>query len=119
MGIGYYRRVQPSFILNGQDVTMTGIAVDVTNRLPGRFVLNTRLGYENAAYLTRGVPVPGVPDRDDQFLRLALELRHPLRLTDKLAGEWAVFFNYNQNDSNQAVFSFDQNVAGVRFGLIY
>jgi hypothetical protein len=36
-----------------------------------------------------------------------------------VGGEWAVFFNYNQNDSNQAVFSFDQNVAGVRFGLIY
>jgi hypothetical protein len=119
LGIGYYRRVQPSFILNGQDVIMTGLAFDVVNQLPGRFVLNTRAGFENAAYETRGTPAPGMPDRDDQFLRLALELRHPLQLTEKLGGEWAIFFNYNQNDSNQAVFSFDQNVAGVRFGLIY
>lgn len=119
LGLGYYRRVQPSFILNGQDVTMTGLALTVSNQLPGRFVLSTRAGYENAAYETRGTPQPGIPDRDDEFLRLALELSHPLRLTDKVAGEWAVFFNYNQNDSNQAVFSFDQNVAGIRFGLIY
>jgi hypothetical protein len=119
LGLGYYRRVQPSFILNGQDVTMTGLAVNMTNQLPGRFVLNTRAGYEDASYQTRGTPIPGSVDRDDQFLRLALELRHPLRLSEKVGGEWAVFFNYNQNDSNQAVFSFDQNVAGVRFGLIY
>ena len=42
-----------------------------------------------------------------------------LPLLDNEQCEIAAGWVLSQNDSNQAVFSFDQNVAGVRFGLIY
>lgn len=117
VGLGYYRRVQPSYVLNGQDTTTTGFSLNLSNRLPGRFLLGTRAGFENASYFSSSAAA-GV-NRDDDFLRVAIDLSHPLKLTEKLRGEWSVFFNYNNNDSNLAPFSFEQDVAGIRFGLIY
>lgn len=117
IGLAYYRRVQPSFVVNGEDVTSTGVSVNLTNQLPLRFLLRTRVGFESASYEADGSAVPS--GRDDDFMKLSLDLSHPLQITDRLRGEWAIFFNHNQNDSTLAPFSFDQNVAGIRFGLIY
>jgi hypothetical protein len=40
-------------------------------------------------------------------------------ITEKLLGQWGIFYNYNQNDSNIALSSFDQSVVGIRVGLVY
>lgn len=117
IGVAYYRRVQPSFILNGEDVTTTGVSLNLTNRLPLRFVLNTRVGLENAEYFPGAGGVP--TGREDDFFKMALDLSHPLQITERIRGEWAVFFHHNQNDSTIGSVEFDQNVAGVRVGLVY
>ncbi|MCB1203861.1 MAG: outer membrane beta-barrel protein [Verrucomicrobiae bacterium] len=117
MGLSYYRNVQPSYALNGQDSTLSGVALDVANRLPGHFLLTTRLGYENADYFSSAVG--GVAGRNDDFVRLSMDLSRPLNLGGKLRGEWAIFFHHNRNDSSQAPFEFEQNITGVRFGFAY
>ncbi len=120
VGLGYYRQVQPSYLPNGGDSTTTGAALVVTNQLPGRFLLSSKLGLENAAYFAAtGGAAAALSSRDDQFVRLAFDLSHPLKITEKVLGEWGIFYQYNENDSSLAPFSFDQSVAGIRFGLIY
>ncbi len=116
-GLGYYRRVQPSFVTNQEDVTSTGVNLNLVNKLPMRFVLSTRVGFENAAYEPTNGGVPS--GREDDFLKLAIDLSHPLMITERIRGEWGVFFHYNQNDSTLAPVEFDQNVAGIRVGLVY
>jgi hypothetical protein len=116
-GLAYYRNVQPSYVLNGEDSTNTGITVQMSNDLPGRFELTSRVGFENAEYFS-SAPV-ATAGRDDDFLRLSLELSHPLVITERLRGQWAIFYNHNQNDSSQAVYEFDQNITGIRFGFVY
>lgn len=116
-GFAYYRNVQPSYVLNGEDSTNTGITLQMSNDLPGRFQLASRIGYENAEYFSSGVGTAA--GRDDDFLRLSLELTHPLVITERLRGQWAIFYNHNQNDSSQALYEFDQNITGIRFGFVY
>lgn len=116
---GFYRNVRPSYIFNGEDSTNTGVNLQMKNDLPGLFELNSRLGYENAEYSSTGVVAAAPLSRDDQFVRLSFELTHPLMITDRLRGQWAVFYNFNQNDSTLPVYAFDQNITGIRFSLIY
>lgn len=116
-GIGYYRRVQPSYVLNGEDLTSTGVTLQMKNRLPKNFVLSTQVGLEGADYFPTGTAAPS--GRSDDFLRFALDLSHPLMITERLRGEWAIFFHHNQNKSTLAPVEFEQNVAGIRVGLVY
>jgi hypothetical protein len=115
--LAYYSRVLPSYILNGEDSEQTGLTLQMTNRLPAHFQLTSRVGYENADYFAN--QTGGVGTREDNFLRLSFDLSRPLMITEKLLGQWGIFYNYNQNDSNIALSSFDQNVVGIRVGLVY
>lgn len=116
-GLDIYRRVTPSFYLAGEDSALTGANFRISNDLPGQFRLATRLGYEDADYFTtNGAAGTG---REDQFFRLSLDLSHPLRLTEKLLGEWSIFYNHNENDSTLTTYGFEQNVVGARVVLVY
>lgn len=116
-GLAYYRRVQPSYVLNGEDVVTSGATVQMRNQLPKNFLLKTQVGWENADYFAAtGAPASG---REDDFLRLSIELSRPILLTDRLRGEWGVFYQHNRNDSTLAPVEFDQNIIGLRVGLIY
>lgn len=115
--LSYYRNVLPSYVLTGEDSTNTGVALQMRNNLPGLFELSSRVGYENAEYFagTAGA----ASNRDDDFVRLSFELTHPLMITERLRGQWALFVNYNQNDSSQAINEFEQTITGLRFALVY
>jgi hypothetical protein len=115
--LAYYSRVLPSYIINGEDTEQTGLTLQMTNRLPALFQLTSRVGYENADYFVS--QTGGASTREDNFLRLSLDLSRPLMITEKLLGQWGIFYNYNQNDSNIALSSFDQSVVGIRVGLVY
>ena len=115
--LNYYRNVLPSYVLTGEDSTNTGISLQMQNDLPGLFALTSRIGYENAEYFAGSAGASS--DRDDNFARLSLELTHPLVITERIHGQWAIFYNYNQNDSNQAAFEFEQSITGIRFSLLY
>jgi Surface lipoprotein assembly modifier len=117
--LGYYRNVRPSYVLNGEDSTNTGVTLAMNNNLPGLFELSSRIGYESADYSATTAVVPAGTVRDDDFLRLSLELSHPLMITERLRGQWALFYNFNQNDSTLPVYEFDQNITGIRFSLVY
>lgn len=115
--LAYYSRVLPSYVINGEDTEQTGLTLQMTNRLPAHFRLTSRVGYENADYFAN--QAGGAATREDNFLRLSLDLSRPLMITEKLLGQWGIFYNYNQNDSNIALSSFDQSVVGIRVGLVY
>lgn len=115
--LAYYSRVLPSYVITGEDSEQTGLTLQMTNRLPAHFQLTSRIGYENADYFAN--QTGGTSTRVDNFLRLSLDLSRPLMITEKLLGQWGIFYNYNQNDSNIALSSFDQSVVGIRVGLVY
>ncbi|MEM7602481.1 MAG: hypothetical protein AAF357_13815, partial [Verrucomicrobiota bacterium] len=77
--LSFYRNNRPSFVTTGQDVTNTGAALRMTNRLGGKFSLSTSVGYENADYTN--VVAGAAPLREDDFWRFQTTLSHPLRIT--------------------------------------
>jgi len=115
--LAYYSRLLPSFVLNGETTKLTGLTLQMTNRLPAFFQLTSRVGYENADYFAGQTDAGSL--REDNFLRLSLDLSRPLMITPKLLGQWGIFYNYNQNDSNIVLANFDQNIVGIRVGLVY
>ena len=104
------RSVRPSYTgVNSDYESFAGVA-QVSHNLPGLYTLNARVGFENAEY---------DDGREDDFLRLGLSVSRPVSLSQGLNGNVSVFYNYNENESSEAVATFDQTLAGVRFGLVY
>ena len=89
--------------------TEEGIA-QLSHDLPGLYTLDARVGFENAEYDN---------GREDDFLRLGLSVSRPVILAQDLNGSVSVFYNYNENESSEVLSSFDQTLAGVRFGFVY
>lgn len=116
--LGYYRNIAPSFVSFGEDVERTGVTLKMNNRLPGRFVLGTQVGFENADYFNSQTTGANT-GRDDDFTRFGVDLSHPLVIAERLTGQWAIFYNFNTNDSNNPAVEFDQNITGFRVGLNY
>jgi hypothetical protein len=114
---GYYRNIAPSFVTAGEDVERTGGDLEDEQPPPGRFVLGTQVGFENADYFVS--QIGGVGVRDDDFTRFGVDLSHPLVIAERFSGQWAIFYNFNTNESNNAAVEFDQSITGVRVGLNY
>jgi len=113
----FYKEVRGSYSNVGEEVGTTGVSLKLNQELPGEFRLGSSVGFENADYVST-IAGPAAT-RDDNFFRLSLDLSHPLRLTDKLGGDWSLFYSCNNNDSNLAQASFDQSIVGMRVGLAY
>ena len=104
------RNVRPSYFgVNSDYESLAGVA-QVSHNLPGLYTLDARVGFENAEYNN---------GREDDFLRLGVSVSRPVSLSQGLNGSVSVFYNYNDNDSSETFVSFDQTLAGVRFGLVY
>ena len=104
------RNVRPSYFgINSDYESLAGVA-QVSHNLPGLYTLDARVGFENAEYNN---------GREDDFLRLGVSVSRPVSLSQGLNGSVSVFYNYNENDSSETFVSFDQTLAGVRFGLVY
>ena len=104
------RNVRPSYFgVNSDYESLAGVA-QVSHNLPGLYTLDARVGFENAEYNN---------GREDDFLRLGVSVSRPVSLSQGLNGSVSVFYNYNENDSSETFVSFDQTLAGVRFGLVY
>ena len=104
------RNVRPSYFgINSDYESLAGVA-QVSHNLPGLYTLDARVGFENAEYNN---------GREDDFIRLGLSVSRPVSLSQGLNGSVSVFYNYNDNDSSETFVSFDQTLAGVRFGLVY
>ena len=104
------RNVRPSYFgVNSDYESLAGVA-QVSHNLPGLYTLDARVGFENAEYNN---------GREDDFIRLGLSVSRPVSLSQGLNGSVSVFYNYNENDSSETFVSFDQTLAGVRFGLVY
>ena len=113
------RTVRPSSSGVSQDYTSDAFILTISHDLPGQFQLAANVGYENADYFSSGAGTVIANLREDDFLRLGVSLSHPVRLCESVGGVMSVFYNYNENDSNLAIASFDQSIAGVRFGVTY
>lgn len=115
---GYYQNITPSYVSLGEDVERTGVTARMSNQLPGRFVLGTQVGFESADYFNSQTTGAGT-GREDDFTRIGVDLSHPLVIADRLNGQWAIFYNYNTNNSNVLPAEFDQSITGFRVGLSY
>ena len=95
--------------MNSDYESLAGVA-QLSHDLPGLYTLDARVGFENAEYDN---------GREDDFLRLGLSVSRPVSLSQDLNGSVSVFYNYNENESSEVLSSFDQTLAGVRFGFVY
>ena len=113
----FYKNNRPSYITGGEDVDSTGVVLQMSNALPARFTLSNSIGYENAEYSPNTTGVVSL--REDDFLRYRVSLGHPLRITEEISGNVSVFYTYSNNDSTLGGAEFEQNVTGIRFGVMY
>lgn len=112
------RKVRPSYNETNADFKSLGGTAAISHDLPGLYVLDARIGYENADYFSTAGG-PGATQREDDFVRLGLSVSHPISLTPDINGSVSVFYNYNENDSSGAGADFDQSVTGLRLGFKY
>lgn len=110
LNLFFTRSVRPSYTgVNSDYDSLAGVA-QVSHNLPGLYTLDARVGFESAEYDN---------GREDDFLRLGLSLSRPVSLSQGLNGSVSVFYNYNENESSEAIASFEQTLTGVRFGFAY
>jgi len=100
LNLDAYRREQPSQSQSG-NYSATGFALGVRQTFREFYAINLRTGFEFLDY--------DVGDREDcyYFGRLAFEWQP----TDKIVG--SVWYQYRQNDSDQAVSEYDNNQFGL------
>ena len=110
------RSVRPSYSGTDTGFESLGGVASISHELPGLYVLDAQIGYENADYYSTA---GGVNQREDDFLRMGLSVSHPISLTPDINGSVSVFYNHNDNDSSDNAADFDQSVTGLRLGFKY
>jgi hypothetical protein len=111
------RSVSPS-VIPGSDSTTTSFGLALTQRLFKDFSLNLGAGYGISKYTEIVAPFPGLPlyflqNRTDDNYSFNVRLSHPMWQR----GTWAIFYQYNDNQSSEPGFGYKSNQFG--FELTY
>ncbi len=105
-----YRREEASAFLPGQNYTLGGAVLGVSQRLGGKWTGRIEGGLERAEYTrVSGSGPAGRVDRI-QFIRPSLEYR----FTDDFS--MGLYYRYSENRSNRAAFGYESHSAGVEMG---
>lgn len=105
-----YRREEASAFYAGQNYSLGGLGVGVSQRLGGKWTGRLDAGWERASYSR--VSGAGASGRVDKihFLRPSLEYR----FTDHF--QMGVFYRYARSRSNQPGFGYESHSTGVQLG---
>ena len=102
-----YRRVEASGFLLGENYDLTGVSVNLSQRIGTAWTASLEAGFEDASY--HRVSGEGPSGRHDKITFIRPRLLY--RLNDKLG--FSVFYRWNQNNSNTDQFGFADHSAGV------
>ncbi|HXG46790.1 MAG TPA: outer membrane beta-barrel protein [Methylomirabilota bacterium] len=105
-----YRREQPSTTDPEANYSTMGVSGGVSHTFRQFYTASVRAGYEHLDYTSRRTTVAD-PDREDDyfFARFGFDFQPQRDLT---VGIW---YQYRQNDSDDALYEFDNNQVGLSF----
>lgn len=110
-----YRSHRPSYVSAFEDFDVTGFLLGVDHALPREFNLRVDSAFENADYFST---IEGATaNRDDDYWRIGTTLSHPINFSRWFPGVISAFFYWNENESSDGRFGFDQYFTGVRVDL--
>jgi|GEM_PF-6530684 len=107
-----HRNVEPSAILPGQNLILTGVTAGVTQRLFERFTLGVKGGYDKVTYEDAGATVELDRDYDYYFVRPSLTY----------TGRWVdveLYYLFRSLESDNSLIGFDNNQVGIRVGVTF
>jgi hypothetical protein len=112
VGAGIYRDVSASGAVEDENVTRTGIAVRVQQKLGARFTAGIEAGYEQLDYAATEA---GTPDsgREDEYFFVRPSLRYEFREGRRAE----VYYSLREDDSTLDTFDFTANQAGLALGI--
>ena len=110
-----YRTFHPSFVTAFEDYNVTGFRLGADHALPRDFTLGVETAYENADYFSTIQAADA--SRADEYWRVGTTLSHPINLTRRFPGTISAFFYWNENQSSDNRFGFDQYFTGVRVNV--
>lgn len=108
-----YREVTASGGQPGENVTRTGIAAKVRQKIGEKFTGGLDIGYEQLGYASASRESVADSARDDDYFFLRPSLTYELKEGRRLE----LYYMHRQNDSSQADFSFTGNQIGVSAGV--
>jgi hypothetical protein len=106
------RQVQPSFFAD-QVTRTTSWDATLSQRLLGHFLFSAGIGYQKSDYIAEVSDFPVARNDDTRFYNFKLSTSFLGR------GTIEIFYNHNQNSSNQAGFTFASSQEGVQLGFRY
>jgi len=105
-----YRDVSASGSLEGENVTRTGAAVRVQQKIGRALTASVEAGYEDLEYEATEA---GTPEsrRDDEYFFVRPSLRYELREGRRLE----LYYSYRKDDSTINLYDFDASQVGLAF----
>ena len=108
-----YREVTASGGAPGENLTRTGIAAKVSQRLGKRFIGNLAVGYDQLSYAATSKTKSTADGRSDDYFFIRPSLLYELREGRR----FELYYLHRQNDSNLSDSSFDANQVGASVGI--
>ncbi len=108
-----YREVTASGGAPGENLTRTGIAAKVSQRLGKRFTGNLAVGYDQLSYAATSKTKSTADGRSDDYFFIRPSLLYELREGRR----FELYYLHRQNDSNLTDSSFDANQVGASVGI--
>jgi hypothetical protein len=113
-----YKDYSPSVVSGFEDFNRNGVRGNVSYGLPWwGLTLRSELAFEHADYFSTKQGVTS--ERADDYWMFGTTLSRSFAVSQLFTGDVALFYYLNSNDSTIQVNEFDQNFAGMRFGLTY
>jgi len=109
LGLRARREVRPSNVLANQVSVNTGVSLQFRQRFFQKYFLSLTGGYENAEYETT-VQTAEQPGKYDYYF-----FRTDLAYEFKSQASVSLFYQYQDNDSNQALNGYQNNQVGLGF----
>ncbi len=104
------------YYLAAQESAVTTVGINLDQRLLQKFHLGLGIDYSTTDYSTpTSVTTAGAANRSDHEVSFNARLSHPFLKR----GTWSVFYQYSDNDSSQAGYTFQSNQTGIEFNYSY
>ena len=105
--------VSPSYYAGATE--NTEVSGDLNQRLLGKLYLDVQGDYHVAKYQNSSSALSGSSNREDDFYSVNVQLSYPFARRGKVA----VFYQYSDNSSSDAGFSYSSNQVGFQISFAY
>ena len=112
IGASVYREVTASGSIEDENVTRTGAAVRVQQKLGSRLTAGVEAGFEQLEYAASEAGAPGSGREDEYFF-----IRPSLRYEFKEGRRAEIYYSLRADNSSISIFDFEANQTGFAFAF--